>query len=69
MLLTMILMVCPTTELIGFDKLTNEDREQLVLIKRGCETKYEDSPCVIRVLKLGNLNYRVECGKVREIIK
>jgi hypothetical protein len=63
MLLTMILMVCPTTELIGFDHFTEIDKINIDLTMKRCPQKFPKSPCLKKFYKRGFQTYWAVCGR------
>lgn len=54
---------CPIPKLVGFSSPpTQRDKGVLVQAQKRCPELYKKSPCVAKIEKTEETNYRVTCG-------
>lgn len=55
--------LCKTPTLVGFKKtLTQVDTAAIEQAQKRCGEIFADSPCLTKIIKIGEGNYRAMCG-------
>lgn len=60
-------MICALVIMINLTKLpwTEIDVKNKIVAKHRCITKYDDSPCLKKFIKVGDQTYRAICGDIK----
>ena len=60
-------LYCPIPEMVNIsaEPWTPRDKEIAAVNSSSCERVKPQLPCVVKFVKVGELNYRVTCGKKR----
>lgn len=59
-LLMGLALQCPVPK--GWKALSLTDQAYLYGIHEGCQRHYDERYCAVKVVKAGEMNYRVTCG-------
>lgn len=62
--ITFLAFSCPETKIINqTDIWTVKDQHSLEVNKNSCQRHFNNLPCMIKFIKVGELHYRATCGK------